>query len=101
MASSRFERNVSTARTPDRKIPEQDGELETQHPIRYLDGPVVPGQSPRVSLLNPVIFKSHQSMQAHVRSSTIDAVKSYAAGPKLLAKEIVNQATKTRHLLDS
>jgi hypothetical protein len=39
-------------------------------------------------------------MQAHVRSSTIDAVKNYAAGPKL-AKEIVNQATKARRLLNS
>jgi len=39
-------------------------------------------------------------MQAHVRSSTIEAVKNYAAGPKL-AKEIVNQATKARRLLNS
>jgi hypothetical protein len=61
MAVSRVERNVSTARSPLQKEYDSLGDLhtESQHPSRYLDVAAVPGQSPRLSLLNPIIFKSH------------------------------------------
>jgi len=37
-------------------------------------------------------------MVQHVRASTIEAVKNYAAGPKL-AKEIITQATSSARFL--
>jgi hypothetical protein len=44
----------------------------------------------------PKILKSHDSMQAHVRSTTIDVARSFMAKDPKIASEIVHFATSSR-----